>query len=524
MRKFSLLFGVLWLAVQPVRADVKLPTFFSDHMVLQRELAVPIWGEADPGEKITVKFRNQEKIATADAQGKWLVKLAPLTAGGPDKLVITGNKPVEIDDVLVGEVWIGSGQSNMAGWLKEYTKLDTNLAALAAAGPYPQIRQMGLPGNWQVYCDARWHVADKVQADNFSAQLFAFGVRLQKELNVPVGLILAAASGSASGSWISDEALKNNAECQASIQKFITTNWDKEAAQKRYETRLEGWKKAVEEARANKKPEPGPPCPAEVPGELYCAKVGQFYEKYVRPLIPYAFRGVVWDQGENNTGVIGVNDQSIMMPALIQCWRKDWGQGDFPFLYVQKPSGFGCGWDYTSPVTGSAEPFVALPERTLPDVGAGEMEVYLRIKSHPNTAMVISSDLGSGQHPTNKFAYAYRDATVALGMVYGKPVEYYGPVYQSHTVENGKVRIKFTHVGKGLAFKNGDKLQGFVMAGADKQFHWADAVIDGDTVVLSSPKVSQPESIRYAWSLKRAWANLFNKDGLPAIPFRTDRW
>jgi sialate O-acetylesterase len=173
-------------------------------------------------------------------------------------------------------------------------------------------------------------------------------------------------------------------------------------------------------------------------------------------------------------------------------------------------------------VTNKAEPFAKLPPQVPAD--GQYREIHIRIKDHPNTAMAISTDLGPGIHPTNKWGYGQRAARVALGKVYDKKVEYYGPVYASHSVDGGKVRIKFTHIGEGLAFTHGDKLQGFAMAGEDKVFHWAEATIDGDAVVLSCPNVTKPVAVRYAWSQRAPWANLFNKDRLPAIPFRTDEW
>ena len=210
------------------------------------------------------------------------------------------------------------------------------------------------------------------------------------------------------------------------------------------------------------------------------------------------------------------------MGALIRGWRKEWGQGDFAFIYVQKPSGDGIAWDSTNPVTSQGQPFMPLPANV---PGDGQfVETHVRIMNYPNTGMAISSDLGPGIHPSNKSGYGQRSAAVAEGMVYGKKVEYYGPLYSSHEVEGNKVRVKFTHVGQGLAARPSDKLQGFAIAGEDKQFHWADAEIDGETVLLSSAKVPKPVAVRYAYANNRRWANLFNKDGLPAITFRTDTW
>ncbi|MCX5658608.1 MAG: sialate O-acetylesterase, partial [Planctomycetota bacterium] len=249
------------------------------------------------------------------------------------------------------------------------------------------------------------------------------------------------------------------------------------------------------------------------------AATGDLYLANIAPMVPFAIRGVLWDQGESGTKVDRV-DQFTLMGALIKGWRATWGQGDFPFIYVQKPSGGGCALDPASPVTDQSSKFAPLPAAVPLD--GGNREVHIRIMQHPNTAMVIASDLGGGTHPTNKSGYGARAARVALGFAYGQKVEYYGPLYQGHKAEGGKIRVSFTHVGQGLTSAPGDKLQGFAIAGADRVYHWADAAIDGETVVLSSADVPHPVSVMYAYSTSIAWANLFNKDGLPAIPFKAE--
>jgi sialate O-acetylesterase len=251
-------------------------------------------------------------------------------------------------------------------------------------------------------------------------------------------------------------------------------------------------------------------------------KIGNLYEAHIKSFTPYGIRGVVWDQGESGTAIVAV-DQYTLMGALIRGWRLAWSQGEFPFIFIQKPSGGGCAWDPADPVTKQAEPFGKLPA-TVPPLQAGlYRENHIRIMTYPNTGMAITSDLGSGIHPINKSGYGTRASRVALGMVYGKKVEYYGPIYQSHKVEGSRIRLTFTH-GDGLAFKHPDKLQGFAVAGPDKAFVWADAVIEGDAVVVSSPKVGEPVAVRYGWNQTHPWANLFNAAGLPAVAFRTDTW
>lgn len=507
----------LFLNATWTQAELKLPGLFGDHMVLQRDQAVPVWGTAAPGAKVIVKFRDQEKTATAGADGKWMVKLDPLKAGGPDKLSVIAENTVVIDDVLVGEVWVGSGQSNMAGWVREYTNNDPVLAGMWAGAPYPQIRQVGIQGPWQVKVNGRWRVADAGAVGDFSALLFAFGLRLHRELGVPVGLMIGAASGSSSGLWISEEALKADAACQESIKKFAAT-FDQAAELQKHAAALEKWKQDAAAAKAQNKPPPAQPNHPRILGEVYAGKVGDRLETYIRPLMPYGIRGVLWDQGENGTGVIGINDQYILMDALIRCWRREWAQGDFPFIYIQKTSGGGCAWDYSNPVTAKADPFAPLPE-TLN--GGPTWGVYIKMMNIPNAGMAICSDLGTGQHPANKSGYGHRAADVALGMVYGRKIQYYGPIYDSHKVEGDKIRVSFKQVGQGLAFRHGDKLQGFAISEEGRRFFWADARIEGDTVVVSSTNVLHPSAVWYGWLANRPWANLFNKDGLPAVPFNT---
>lgn len=510
--RLAVLAGAFVLATG-ARAEVKLPPVLSSHMVLQRDVAVPVWGTAEPGEKVTVQFRGQTKTAEADPAGRWQVKLDALQAGGPDRLTVRGRNTVTLDDVLVGEVWVGSGQSNMAGGVAGYAKNDEVLAKAAAAAPYPKLRLVKGRGAWQE--------ATPANVNGFSALLFAFGVRLQQELDVPVGLMLGAVGGTPSGFWLSEEAYREDQACRDAVKKFAATD-PYEMLMQLYPAELAKWERAADLAKKEGKPVPPRPQPPRRAGEA-SGKIGHLYEAHVRPFIPFAIRGVLWDQGESGTAITGV-DQYTLMGALIRGWRKDWGQGDFPFLYVQKPSGGGCAWDPADPVTSQAGKFVPPPPQ-VPNTPAGHnRENHIRIMRYPNTALVTASDLGGGVHPVNKSGYGARAARVALGVAYGRKVEIYGPVYEGHVVEADRVRLRFTHVGQGLAFQHGDRLQGFAVAGEDKVFHWADAVIDGDAVVVTCPKVSKPVAVRYAWAGEHPWANLFNKDGLPALPFRTDSW
>lgn len=440
-------------------ADVKVPPVFSDHMVLQRDLAAPVWGTAEAGEKVVVSIAGQSLTAKADDEGKWSVKLKPLKAGGPLVLSIKASNTIELNDVLVGDVWIGSGQSNMAGGVAGYAKGDDVLAKLAA-GTYPKLRLCrGKGGVWQQ--------ATPQTNPLFSALLFSFGQRLQEELDVPVGLVLGAVGGTPSGRWLTDEMLANHPDTK----------------------------------------------------DFKAAGGGDLYKQHILPVVPYGIRGVLWDQGESGTAIQGL-DQFTTMGALIGGWRDAWGQGEFPFLYVQKPSGGGCAWDKSNPTTRMANDFAALPASPQQGDAGAYRAHHIRIMQHPGTAMVTARDLGSGIHPRNKSGYGHRAAQVALGFAYEQEVEIYGPIYKSHKVEGDKIRIEFSHVGSGLATKHGDGLQGFAVAGNDGKYHWANAIIDGDNVVVTSDEVPQPVAVQYGWDKNSPWANLFNKDGLPALTFR----
>lgn len=512
-----------WLAVVCVvgllseaTAEITLPNVLSSHMVLQRDIPLPVWGTAAPNEKVAVEIipsagPGQKKQTVADAKGKWIVKLDPMAASTqPLTLVVQGDSGRKvISDVLVGDVWVGSGQSNMQMGGGSYTNNDAVLARNIAAGPYPLLRVIA-PGK-------PWMESTPDTLRGFSALLFSFGMPLQKEINVPVGLMVGAVGGTPSGFWLSQTAYDNDPACKEVVAKYAKTyNYDE--AVKKYEVNLEKWKKAVEEAKRKGETRlPRAPQKAMKAGECW-GKVGNLYERNILPYIPYAIRGVLWDQGESGTAIEGV-DQYTLMGALIRGWRKEWGQ-DFPFIYVQKPSGGGCAWDTSDPVTCKGENCEKLPA-VVPN-GGEYRETHIRIMGYPNTFMAISSDLGPGIHPVNKSGYGARAARVALGAVYGKPVEIYGPVYKAHKIDGNKVIVSFEHVGRGLAFKNSEKLQGFAVSGDDSKFVWADAVIEQNTVVLSSDKVAKPVAVRYAWANQHRWANLFNKDGLPALPFRTD--
>jgi sialate O-acetylesterase len=486
--------------------------------VLQCQARVPVWGSGIPGNNVTVSFNGQTKTAAIDAHGKWLVRLDEMQANNsPQAMTISvANEKLVFQDILIGEVWLGSGQSNMAGKVSAYLKGDPHLAKMA---------QQSVP-TLRVFHGGKWIAAEPGMNPNFSALMFAFGIRLQAELKQPVGLMVAAVGGSPSGDWVTGEMLLADEPYQAALQRQkAKIDEDKfTRSQRQYEQKLADWEKTVVEAKKSGKKvdTASKPLPPLRPGKSR-GKLGHLYEKHIRPLVGYGMRGVLWDQGEQGTGIESIQND-IVTPALVRGWRKDWNQGEFPFLFVQKQSGGGCAWDATDPVTEKAEKFAPLPAKP-PHISAGIWkELHIRIGKAPGSAMVTCTDLGGGIHPPNKSGYGSRAARVALGFVYKQPIAYQGPTYESHVIEGEAIRVRFQHVGKGLAAAHSNQLQGFMIAGEDKVFYWANAEIDGDSVILRSPQVRNPVSVRYAWSEQFPWANLFNKDGLPALTFRTDQW
>ncbi len=526
-----------------IQAGVQLNPLFSDHAVFQQGIPVPVWGTADPGSKVTVTFAGQSASATTAQDGAWRVRLGSLPANAqPGELVVSADQPkeeVKIQDILVGEVWVGSGQSNMqmpgssfVPGLKSGDKVlatspgDPNLKALIDGAPYPDVRLITTNTNPKVSGTLVWLPATSENLLKFSAQLQVFGLGLHQHLKVPIGLMVAAVGGTPSGQWVSASALADDAGYQkvlsAQMELFNQKPMQDKFADdlRKYEADRAAWNQLPDD---QKKAQAAPQKSWSLlkPGEsLPRWPIGELHDRVLSPLIGYGIRGVLWDQGEGGTALARI-DQYTVMGALISSWRREWNQGDFPFIYVQKPSGGGCAFDYSDKkMYWASEPFEPLPTNV---PGGGEnRELYLKIASYPNTFMASTSDLGSNTHPWNKFAYGSRDAQVALGAVYGQKVEIYGPTFAGSQIEGDKIRVRFSHIGQGLTFRNGDRLQGFALAGKDKKFVWAKASVEGESVVVTSTEIPNPLYVRYAWGDKHRWANLFNQDGLPALEFRTD--
>ena len=488
-------------------AQVKPSPLFSDHMVLQSGLPVPIWGTADPAERVTIKFNGQTKSATADTGGRWTVQLTKLKAGGPFEMTISGNKageaPITVKDVLVGEVWLGSGQSNMQFYVSKngpghapYGLLDEEKEIPAAN--YPQLRMFTVK-NATAYAPqtdlvGEWQVCTPETVPNFSAVGYLFGRDLNQALKLPVGIVLSAFGASTAEAWVPRDALLSDPQLKPMVDKLDAR---------------EDYFKAHPGANAADAP-PAPLTinarPGGAAGPLRDPAHDQhqptvLFNAMINPILPFAIRGAIWYQGESITG--GTNGLMLyghVMDTLVTQWRKLWGEGNFPFYVVQLPGQQNV----------SNNPLVR--------------EQQAKILALPNTGMAVVLDTSEAKnvHPHNKEPLGDRLTRIALANVYGQKIEYSGPVYASMKVEGSAIRIKFTHAA-GLTAKEG-LLKWFQIAGTDQKFVFADAKIDGDSVIVSSANVPAPVAVRYAWDNFPDTANLFNGAGLQAAPFRTDDW
>lgn len=440
----------------PPPTSLRLASLFTNHAVLQRDQRLPVWGWAKPEDEITVELNGATAKTKADKDGKWKTTLPPQAAGGPHKLIVTGAKDrVEVEDVLIGEVWVCSGQSNMQFGVNG----SEGAAQVMPTAKLPGMRFFTvsnvMTSQPEPDCDAGWDVCTPQTVPTFSAVGFYFGRELHQELNVPIGLINASWGGSVCEAWMSRESLAADPDFAPILDRAKSNPWNGTG----------------------------------------------MYNAMIHPLIPYGIRGVIWYQGESNC--LRAEQYRKLFPALIRDWRSRWGEGDFPFYYVQ------------------LAPF-ARHKLEWPEL----WEAQRMTLSVPNTGMAVITDVGNvgNIHPPKKLEVGHRLALWALAKTYGrKDVVYSGPLYKSAQVEGNKIRIGFDHVEGGLASRDGKPLSWFTIAGEDKVFHPAVAEIEKDSIVVSSPEVPAPRQVRFGWDCV-AEPNLMNKAGLPASPFRTDDW
>ena len=535
------LFFALLLSPLLARAEIKLPAFIADHMVLQRDVAVPVWGWAAAGEDVSVSFAGQTKVTQANEQGKWLVKLDPLATSAESREMKIGSRVIK--DVLVGEVWLASGQSNMGFPLSSAHNADQ---ALAAAGD-PLLRfftvQNATAAEPQNDLRGRWDLSDPNTAKAFSAVAYFFARDLRAKLGVPVAILHSSWGGTPAQAWLSMDALQeapafeNYAKSyEAALNKHreVLAHPEKMEA---YRKDLAQWQKEVAPAfnEAMKtwnagpktspkpmpaRPEPANPDPMDIPSPS--SRPGTpsvIFNAKIAPLIGYAMRGSLWYQGEANAG--NGFEYRTLLPRLIGDWRKRWGQGDFPFLIVQLAA-----WDMDK----NPAPLHQYP--WLREAQA------MTAKAVPNTALAVAIDVGNPAdvHPKGKEPVGQRLALAARKLAYGETqLVASGPVFREAKAEGSNMRVTFTEIGSGLTLGQApwraegdtpwptDKLVGFTLAGEDQEWHDAEAKIEGDSVIVSSPAVSKPVAVRYAWA-NSPRCNLYNREALPAVPFRSDDW
>lgn len=556
MKRTFLLSLAAFLAVSCIsRAGVRLPAIFGDHMVLQQDRKIPVWGWADPGETVTVKFAGRSAQTVAGADGKWRLDLAPVPANAaPGTLTVAGKTTVQFQDVLVGDVWLAGGQSNMQFGIhmalarEEVLKADRPLIRTFlvpnATAPLPREDlappAAPLEGKWQL-C-----VADNLNRpggwNGFTAVGLFFALDIQKFTGRPVGVIGSYRGGTPAQSWTSLSGLQKDPPFTAYAQQnlrsqeayatlkaayppllanFLTAKkaWDAEV-KPGFDAASKAWALAATQAKAAGSPPPPKPQPARPeprppqdpnPSNQWGASL---YNGMIAPLIPYALKGVIWYQGEAN--VTRAEEYRTLFPRMISDWREKWGQGDFPFLFVQL-AGYSAG--------GPNEDFALL------------REAQLKTLSLPNTGMASAVDIGAGPniHPPDKKDVGLRLAAAAKHLAYGQDNVPSGPLYEAMRLEGSHIRLTFKNVGGGLTPGTppwsrpgaptlpADALAGFTVAGADRHWAPAEARIEGNSVVVSSAQVPAPVAVRYGWANDPV-CNLYNREGLPASPFRTDEW
>jgi len=502
--------AVVVIFAHSVRADVTLPSIFSDHMVLQKNATVPVWGWAEPGEKVTVTIAGQTQTTTADAAGNWKLKLGKISADGPLTLTVAGKNTIVVQDVLVGEVWLASGQSNMQLSVNDVT----NAWKEKAEAKFPQIRGFFVErrpaATPQAKCGGKWVICSPETAGNFSAAAYFFGRELHQTIGEPVGLVQASWGGTPIETWSSMSSMEATSELAPVLATWKKTlhPYDEEKAQTEYVRALENWTNNSAKLKNTGKTIPPQPQKKGDP-RLDKNYPANLFNGMIAPIIPYAIRGAIWYQGENNAANDLAKLYSIQLTLMISDWRQRWDQGDFPFVWVQLPNFHPR---TTNVVETNYNGWCVIRE---------EMLKTLAVK---NTGMAITVDVGEANniHPKNKQAVGRRLALWALAKVYGKDIPYSGPLPDGQIINGDEIILSFKNADGGLV-ASGSELKGFAIAGEDHHWVAANARFDGNKIIVSSPEVKSPKAVRYAWAANPD-CNLFNAADLPASPFRTDDW
>lgn len=493
-------------------AKIKLPALVSDHMVLQQEKKTNVWGWAEPGEKITVKFGDQTVATEAGADKTWSARLVDLKAGTKGDLTISGQDSVVVKDVLVGEVWVCSGQSNME-WIVQNSK---NADQEKAAATFPEIRMFTVTRAFGAKplddCAGSWQVCSPETVGGFTAVGYFFGRELHQKLKVPVGLIHTSWGGTPAEFWTPPAVLDRNPAFQVYADGWKKVKEAFPAAKKSYDEAMEKWKADAEKAKAENKPAPHQPWMPRG-GDDFGAP-GCLWNAMIEPVLPYTIQGATWYQGESNARGDDAIRYRLLFPTMILSWRSAWAQEglkgsdnpEFPFLFVQLAN------------------FQARYDQPTDSDWAVLRESQLKTLDLPHTGMAVAIDIGEEKdiHPRNKQEVGRRLALSALAQVYYVDTEFSGPIFTGAQEEGDHIRLSFRNA-EGMKASEGEKIKGFAVAGDDKKFSWADVRIEGDHVLVSSPQVPKPIAVRYGWA-DNPDCNLVNGAGLPASPFRSDDW
>jgi len=486
MRKTAVLFLLAFVAFTGrAWGDVRLPGIISDHMLLQRDVPARIFGKASPGEAVSVAFRGQTVKTVADPLGRWEVWLQPLTPGPAAEMTITGVNTITVADVLVGDVWVGSGQSNMQWAVRQADNADAEIASAR----FPQIRLFYVPRKPSPVpvedVEARWVVCSPESIAEFSAVLYFFGRQMHQDLKVPMGLIHSSWGGTPIASWISGPSLVGNPR----LEPFLTY-WQNLILQypvnaSRYDQNVQKW-----EAAGSQGPRPAAPL-----GPGHAHEPTTLYNGMIAPLVKYTIKGALWYQGETEAGRAQGQVYGDALMTLVQDWRRAFAVGDFPFYWVQLAN-------YGNAAKNGHWMRV--------------QEGQVKATSLRNTGVAVITDIGNPTniHPTNKQDVGRRLALLAEN-------KGASPLYRQFTREGDAFRIWFDHAGRTLKTRGDGPVTGFQIAGSDGKYVPATAKIDGATVLVSSPDIPNPQSVRYAWDYDPA-ANLINALGLPVSLFRTD--
>ena len=505
MKTTQILF-LLALITVAARAEVRLPDVIAGSMVLQQRQAIPIWGTAEPGEAVTVIFGGKSMTAVAGPDGKWRVDIGKFDANStPQTMTIAGKNRIELTNILVGEVWLVSGQSNMQRLLRETNDGE----AVQAAANHPNIRLFNVSREVAFKRRAgklgEWAACTPETVKEFSAAGYYFGVGLQKELNVPVGLINSSYGGSQAEAWTPVAYLNASPDLKPTVDRTLVWAAEREKVRLNYAEAIKKWREEQDKAKAaGARPSPSPGVPDALRDYRIASSI---YDGMVEPLIPFAIRGAAWYQGESNEA--RAEQYGLLLPTMIRAWRERWGQGDFPFGIIQLPNYRSVKPDPEE----SAWSFIREAQRRTAISGK-------------DIGLIVTIDIGEANdiHPKNKVDVGRRMLAWALKDVYGRKAVT-SPTLKKSEIKGGKIILTFGDVGGGLKIKNGDKLEEFAIAGADKKWVWAHAKIVGkNKVEVSSSSIASPIAVRYAFNSNPKSANLTNDSGLPASPFRTDNW